>query len=149
MRYSMMSPGSTYTTLIVMPFEFHLFLGCNNPQVFLYHDKKTPTRPTLSLDAERKCCLLMIRRRVRSFPWVVVFNRWWRSPYVRLLLSRTRRRTFEMASCDTPVILNFSLWENPRLNNRMIFSVTTGRILVVMIATLVWDDNLHTATAHN
>ena len=53
-----------------------------------------------------------------------------------------------MAYCDdTPVILDIFLWERPE--NQTIFSIFTGRILVMMNATLVWDGNLHTAMAHS
>ena len=67
-----------------------------------------------------------------------------------LVVSRTRRRTYEMAPCGTPVILDISLWESTRSENRAIVSMITDRILLVsMIATLFWDGTLYTATAHN
>ena len=53
-----------------------------------------------------------------------------------------------MADCDdTPVILDIFLWERPE--NQTIFSIFTGRILVMMNATFVWDGNVHTAMAHS
>ena len=66
--------------------------------------------------------------------WVTVFNRYPRSPWVRLLLSRTQHRTFKTASCDTPVILDNCPWESQWTENQTIFSIITGRILVGMIA---------------
>ena len=50
---------------------------------------------------------------------------------------------------STSVILNISLWESPRPENWTLFSIITGRILVGMITSLVWDDTLQTATAHS
>ena len=80
--------------------------------------------------------------------YVIVFNRCPRSPWVRLLLSQTRHRTFEMAPCDTSLILDISHWKSPRPENRTIFSMITCWILVGVIATLVSDGSLHAATVH-
>ena len=49
------------------------------------------------------------------------------------------------AQCSFDVIVLISLWENPRPENRTIFSIITGRILVITTATLVWGGNLHKA----
>ena len=54
-----------------------------------------------------------------------------------------------MTPFDTASILHISLWESWRPENWTIFSIITGRILVGMIATLVWDGNLLTATGHS
>ena len=98
---------------------------------------------TLILDAEKRFHLMM-RRRVRPFFYVIVFNRCPCSPWGRLLLSQIRQRTY-----GTLPILKISFWESPRPDNRTIVSIITGRILVDMIATLAWDGNLHTATAYS
>ena len=66
-----------------------------------------------------------------------------------MLVSRTRHRTFQMVTCDTPIIPGISLRENPGSQNWTIFSIITGRILADMNTNLVWDGNLQTATAHN
>ena len=103
-------------------------------------------RSTLILDAKRNTFPFIIRRKARSSLDVDVLNRCPRSPWVRLLISWTLHRTFEMAPCDTPVILEISLWESPWPENRTITSIITGRISVSMHAILVWCGNLHTAT---
>ena len=90
----------------------------------------------------------MIRRKARSSLDVDVFNRCPRSSWVRLLVSRTRHRTFEMPPCDSPVILEFSPWKIPWPENRIITSIITGRILVSMLAILVWGGNLDSVTAY-
>ena len=90
----------------------------------------------------------MIRRKARSSLDVDVFSQCPRSPWVRLLVSRPLHRTFQMAPCDTPVIIEISLWESPWPENRTITSIITCRILVSMLAILVWSGNLHTATAY-
>ena len=54
-----------------------------------------------------------------------------------------------MAPCDTPIILDISLWERIRLENEIVFSINRGRKLVGMTLTLVWDSNLHTTTTHS
>ena len=59
--------------------------------------------PNLILNAEKKT-LLLIRGRVQFSFGVIVFNRCPRSPWVRLLLSRTRCKTFSwhlVAPCDS------------------------------------------------
>ena len=48
---------------------------------------------------------------------VIVFNRCPRSPWVRVLVSRTCCITFAMAPCDTPINLDISLCESPRFEN--------------------------------
>ena len=50
---------------------------------------------------------------------------------------------------DTPVLLGISLRESQRPENWTIFPIITGRILAGMTATLVWNGNLHNATAHS
>ena len=55
----------------------------------------------------------------------------------------------QMAHCDILLIFDISLWESPRPHNQAVFSKISSRILVGTIATLVWDDNLHTANAIN
>ena len=56
---------------------------------------------TLILNAERKLFCVRIQRRERFSFDMVVFNRCPRSPWVRMLFSRTRCRTFAMAPCDS------------------------------------------------
>ena len=73
----------------------------------------------------------------------------WSSPIDGHVASGSRNRAFEMTHCDTPVILDISLWEYPRPDNRMIITMITGWILVGMVTTLVWHGNLCTATAHS
>ena len=43
--------------------------------------------------------------------------------------------TFEMSSCDIPVIIDISLWKSLRPKNRTMISIVTGRILIGIIAT--------------
>ena len=43
-----------------------------------------------------------------------------------------------MAHGDSPVILDISLWESLKLKNQALFPIVIGRILVGMIAALVW-----------
>ena len=52
------------------------------------------TSSTLILNTERKLCHLVIRRRTPASFAVAVFNKWPRSPWVRLLFPRTWRKTF-------------------------------------------------------
>ena len=68
---------------------------------------------------------LMIQKRAR-YPFdVVALNRCLRSSWVRLLVSRTRQRTFEMAPCDTldsnsrhlPMIKSLTWERNNNCNN--------------------------------
>ena len=63
------------------------------------------------------------------------------SHWVRMLLSRTQHRTFEMVICDTQIILDIALWEGQRLESETMSSRIVGLILVSMIATMVWDSN--------
>ena len=46
---------------------------------------------------------LRIRRKARSYFCVFIFSRYPRSPWIRLLLSRTRRRTLQIATWKTQV----------------------------------------------
>ena len=64
---------------------------------------------------------------------VTVFNRYLCSPWVRLLVWRTWCRTFKMAPCGTPVILDIYRWESSRHKNRTIVSIITGRIWVARL----------------
>ena len=70
---------------------------------------------TLILDSERKLLDVMIWKMSHSVFDVIVFNRSPHSPWVRLPLSRKWHRSFLMAHCDTPVILNISLCETQDL----------------------------------
>ena len=71
--------------------------------------------PPWSQILRETCYPLMLWWRARSYFNVTVFNWCPRSPRVRLLVPRTRRRTFEVAPCDTPIILDISCWENPTI----------------------------------
>ena len=84
--------------------------------------------PTLIPDTGRNLFPLLMRRRVRSSSDVIEFNRCPRIPWVRLLVSRIRHRTFEMAPCDNLIIRNIFLWESPWSKNGTIFSIIVGRI---------------------
>ena len=86
------------------------------PQTKIRHRVRL-IRSTINMDAERNLFPLMIQRRAQSYFDVVIYNGCPCSPWVRLLASRKRHRTFEMATCDTPSILGISLWETPRPEN--------------------------------
>ena len=86
-----------------------------------------------------------IRRRARSSFYMIIFNQRPHSHRVRQLVSQTLCRTFCVAQCETSIILDISLWESPRLERRTIISEMTGRALVSVHATFVWDGNLHAA----
>ena len=76
----------------------------------------------------------MIRRRAQSSFHAVVINR-----CSKLSLGRTAgitRRSSEMSPCYTTVILDISLWESPRPENRTMISIITGLRLIGMICTL-------------
>ena len=92
---------------------------------------------------------LMASRRVWSSIDLTVFDGCSNTPSVKPLVARTRRRTFEMASWHSPIILSISLWESPRSENQTLFSIITGQILVGMFINLVWDDNLQKVVAHS
>ena len=92
-----------------------------------------------ALDVERNLLPCMIRRRVLSSFGGVVSNRCPISPLLRLLLSRTQHRTFEMAPCDIPVVIDNPIWESPRSENRAIISIITSRILFDMILPLWFE----------
>ena len=103
---------------------------------------------TLMLDAERNLFPLMARRWTQSsFIVAIVFNRCPHSSWVELQVPMAW--TFKMALCDTPVILDISVCESSRPENRTLFSTTRAQILVDMIATLVGDGNLNTRTDHS
>ena len=59
-------------------------------------------------------------------------------PRVKLLVSQTRCRTFDISPCDTPVNFDMSYWESPRPENRTIISTVTKRLMVGMICIFVW-----------
>ena len=54
-----------------------------------------------------------------------------------------------MAPSETPLILDISLWENPRQENWISFSIITGWLAVGMISITFSDSNLHTTTAQS
>ena len=59
------------------------------------------------------------------------------------------RRTLELPTCDTPVFLDIALWDSPRADNRTMSSRISDGILTGTIATLFWNCNWCTATAHS
>ena len=99
---------------------------------------------TLMLYIETKLVDLMIRRRAWSSFDIIVFNRCPCSPWVRLLNIALGFLGGTVWHSSFYLHLHLrKIWE-PN-----IFSIITGRILVGMIATLVWDSNFHTLTAHS
>ena len=70
----------------------------------------------------------LIGRIAQSSCDMIVFNRFPHTPWVRLLVSRTRSRTFQMAHCETPVILDIAHWESPGSDNQTIIWIVTGRL---------------------
>ena len=76
---------------------------------------------TLFLDDERTFLRLTTWGRALSSFGVIIFNRCQRSPCAKLLPSRTRRRTFYVALCGTPIKLDNYFWESPRPENRTIY----------------------------
>ena len=54
-----------------------------------------------------------------------------------------------MAPCDTPLVLDISLWESPRPERLTLFSIITGWVVVDMTSVMFSDSNLHTAMAHS
>ena len=95
---------------------------------------------TLTLDDVRNLFILMLQRARSSLMWSSSIG-------VHITIG-----TWSMAPCDTWAlyILDMSLWESSQPENWAIISISTGLIyrLISMISTLVWDGNLHTATAY-
>ena len=108
------------------------------------------TSPTKTRHPHRWISSTMIPGTGRDLLPIMKWRRTWQSfdggvfhrssHWLGLLVSRTRCRTFEMTTCDTPVIT--SLWERQQLDNWTMSSSITDRILFGMI-----DGNLHTRTA--
>ena len=129
------SPFDIYIYII---FELNVFGPCGQSHAVQFAwSSAPPWSRTL-----RKHHPLMIRGRAWSSFDVIV-------PWVRLLVSRARRRTFEMALYHTSIILDISLSEKaPQSENWTISSIITGQFLIGMITSFAWDCNLHTASAH-
>ena len=81
--------------------------------------------PTLILDAERELFPFTIWRRTRSSFHAVTFKRYQHNSWYH-----TQHRTFQMGPCDTPVILDISVWENPRWPEKWMIIIKNCRFSV-------------------
>ena len=101
--------NTVHLIYIYIIFELNVFGPCGQSHAVQFAwSSAPPWSRTL-----RKHHPLMIRGRAWSSFDVIV-------PWVRLLVSRARRRTFEMALYHTSIILDIALWESPsiwELNN--------------------------------
>ena len=91
----------------------------------------------------------IIRIRAWSSIGVTILNRCPCGLWIALLVYQTWQRALDMPPCETHVFLYIALWDTPRTDNRTMSSRITGGILAGMIATLFWNCNLHTETAHS